>query len=757
MWVIVIGALVTSFVSLANAHPLGNFTVNHFARLEVTSESIRVRYVVDLAEIPAFQESQTADLDRDGQLSNDERDSYFERVTPAYLDGLRLSVDGTRVPLQITGRSISQPSGSGGLRTLRLEYDFVGQLPAGGGLRKLGFEDANQPDRIGWREIVVAGTAGITVFDSTAFGTSSTDELRNYPQDPLAAPLAERRVELSWTSGALPDGAAALRARDGQVLVPRRSDSFAELINVTHLTPAVVLLGILLAMGFGALHAFSPGHGKAVVGAYLVGSRGTPRHAMFLGVTVTITHTLGVFALGLVTLFAADYILPERLLPWISLASGATILVLGTTLLIRRFRSARGASGARAHIHAMHSHDGDHFHDHHHGHPEHDAAAHTHTHGGSTHTHLPPGADSTTVTWRSLLALGVSGGLLPCPSALVLMLSAITLHRVGYGLILVLAFSAGLAATLTGVGLIFIYGKRLLARPFASGRLARWLPVGSALVIAVLGAIVCYQALGQAGVDLRAGIASLWPVAMPPASAGAISTASILILGFVLGLKHAVEADHLAAVTTIVSERKSVLSSSLVGGLWGIGHTISLLVAGVVVILLQVRIGERTALALEFCVALMLIGLGLNAIRKLWRGGRVHLHAHQHFGRPHAHVHLHGEGSELAQHTHHGLSFGGRSLAIGLVHGMAGSAALMLLVLSTISSPLKGMLYIGVFGAGSIGGMMLMSALVGIPIHFTANRFGRLNAMLRGLAGAFSLCFGLLMAYQIGFVDGLFH
>jgi hypothetical protein len=235
-----------------------------------------------------------------------------------------------------------------------------------------------------------------------------------------------------------------------------------------------------------------------------------------------------------------------------------------------------------------------------------------------------------------------------------------------------------------------------------------------------------------------------------------LSTASVLAFGFVLGLKHAVEVDHLAAVSTIVGERKSLLSSLVVGGLWGIGHTISLLIAGILVILLHVEISERVAVALEFLVGLMLVALGANALRKLWRGGHLHLHVHRHGGREHIHPHIHDGSPETDTDTHHGLQPSMRPLLVGMVHGLAGSAALTLLVLSTISQPLVGFLYIVVFGIGSIGGMMIMSALVSLPLYLTATRFNRANLMMRGLAGLFSLSFGLFMIYEIGFAGRLF-
>jgi ABC-type nickel/cobalt efflux system permease component RcnA len=336
------------------------------------------------------------------------------------------------------------------------------------------------------------------------------------------------------------------------------------------------------------------------------------------------------------------------------------------------------------------------------------------------------------------------------------MLSAISLHRVGYGLILVIAFSVGLASTLTAVGLMFVYAGRLIKRPLGASRLVRVLPVLSAFVITCAGIAICYEAMVSAGWNPAAPFARLLGMFTNSVSpGGAVSTASVLAFGLVFGLKHAVEADHLAAVSTIVSQRKGLLSSSLVGGLWGVGHTISLLIAGVGVLLLHVKIGERTAMALEFCVAVMLIALGANALTKLLRGGALHAHAHHHGGRAHFHPHIH-DGQAEPPHAHHGLSFSARPVLVGMVHGLAGSAALMLLVLSTVSSSLIGIAFIVVFGIGSIGGMLVMSALVSLPLQLTANRFRRTHSTVQMLAAIFSIGLGLVMAYEIGFLDGLF-
>ena len=234
------------------------------------------------------------------------------------------------------------------------------------------------------------------------------------------------------------------------------------------------------------------------------------------------------------------------------------------------------------------------------------------------------------------------------------------------------------------------------------------------------------------------------------------STAAVLSLGFFLGLKHATEADHLAAVSTIVSERKSLLSSAIVGGFWGLGHTISLFIAGVLVLLLDFRISENTERMLEFGVGIMLLFLGLNVLRKIINGGKLHFHTHRHGKDAHVHPHVHEKGHEDEPHTHHGFSFNPRALLVGMIHGMAGSAALMLLVIPTISSNWAGLLYIAIFGIGSIGGMILMSLLVGLPFHLTTSRLNRYNYILQSIAGLFSIGIGLYIIYEKGVLEGLF-
>ena len=486
------------FAAAAMAHPLGNFSVNQYSRLEVEKSVIKIRQVLDLAEIPTFQEQAAIDADKDGTLSEDELNAYAERITPQFLANLRLSVNNQPLEIRAESKEITTPPGAGNLPTLRIEWNLIADLPNNNAVNQVVFENKNYAERLGWNEIVVNRLSGINVFDSTAFGSGITDELKAYPQETLNAPLSERTAQFSYAFGAMPENAVILQNRDGHKTAAVQTDRLAELIAVPEVTPSIILFGLFLAFGLGAIHAMSPGHGKAVVGAYLVGSKGTPKHAIFLGLTVTITHTLGVFALGLITLFASNYILPERLIPFLSFVSGLLVLYIGLTMFKSRLFTLLGWEKAGHHHGHSHDHAPDQEHSrgeqkhHNHSPDEHSHDNFTHTHDGNTHTHLPP----ENISWKSLLALGISGGLLPCPSALVLMLSAISLNRVGYGIVLTLVFSFGLAATLTAVGLLFLYvGKAFGNSGLAENRILKTLPVFSALIIACLGAVICYNSL----------------------------------------------------------------------------------------------------------------------------------------------------------------------------------------------------------------------------------------------------------------------
>jgi ABC-type nickel/cobalt efflux system permease component RcnA len=476
-----------------DAHPLGNFTINRYARLEFSENGVNIVYALDFAEIPTFQQMELLDTDDDGSVSDAESERYLNEIVPMLAKGIRLVVGDSALPLVIEERRLELLPGEGGLKILRLAARFSATLPDGWQADGYGgYTDRNYQDRLGWREIVVRGGPGVAIESSTAPETDTSNVLRSYPVDALTSPLdiSEATFTIAPGDGTLAGHAATAADAADRVQQTtnggRATSRVANLITREQTVP-VFIVSLLLAFFWGAVHALSPGHGKTVVGAYLVGARGTARHAAFLGLTVTITHTAGVFALGMVTLYLSRFILPEDLYPWLSVASGLLVVAIGVALIWSRLRAR-----------SDHDHGHDHVHDH--DHPHHHDGALVHSHGGRTHSHLPPGADGSRVTWRSLLALGVSGGLIPCPSALVLLLGAISLDRTELGMVLVVAFSFGLAAVLTAIGLLLVYARRFFERISFTPRIPRLLPVVSAFAVSIAGLAIVYQSLHQAGV-----------------------------------------------------------------------------------------------------------------------------------------------------------------------------------------------------------------------------------------------------------------
>ena len=478
----------------AQAHPLGNFTINHYSSLQFTEENARITYVLDFAEIPTLQQKPRLDTDGDGKLSEEEANAYLEAEMPSLVKGLRLRVGDEILPLEVRDRSAEYWPGQGGLPTLRMEAHLLADLPKDW-RGEAHYADQTHENRLGWREIVVKDGSGVAIKNSPVQAKSVSDELRSYPRDMLSSPPDFRKATFTLVPG---DGAdenetAGRTAERVGTSFGGVTDRVDELVSVERLSAAVVALSMLAAFFWGAAHTLTPGHGKAVVAAYLIGARGTARHAGILGMTVTLTHTAGVFILGAVTLYLSRYILPEVLYPWLSVASGVLVVLIGLTLLYRHLDKMPHDSKAGH----THPHSGEHSHTHSHR-GEHSRVHHTHSHGGRTHSHLP--ADGSKVTWRGLVALGVSGGLVPCPAALVLLLGAISLDRLGFGMVLVLAFSAGLAIVLTGIGLLMIYAKNLFERFSFEARVPRLLPIVSASVITLAGLGIALGALGQTGV-----------------------------------------------------------------------------------------------------------------------------------------------------------------------------------------------------------------------------------------------------------------
>jgi nickel/cobalt transporter (NicO) family protein len=416
-----------ALLAQAAAHPLGNFTINRFSRVEVSGQRLYVLYVLDMAEIPTFQA---------GRI---DPSAYARRIAA----NAHLTLAGRPAQLVPLGQALAHPPGAGGLRTTRLEVVLAG--PRLAGPVRLAYRDANYADRIGWKEIVVG-----------ARKASRSDELRAYPKDMLSSPLDVTSVTANIAPGSGRDVPPALSHGKLLQAPDRVADAgFASLVGRSHLSALVILASLAAALFWGAAHALSPGHGKTIVTAYLVGQRGTPRHAALLGLIVTTTHTVGVFALGLVTLALSQFVMPDQLYPWLNLVSGLLVVGIGAAVLRARWLHRR------AHAQGHHHH-------------------HHHSDAGTS--------------FRSLFAVGVSGGLLPCPSALVVLLAAISLHRVAFGLVLILAFSAGLALSITGIGLVAVLARSAFRRRSLDGRLVALLPAASALVILAAGLTMTVRA-----------------------------------------------------------------------------------------------------------------------------------------------------------------------------------------------------------------------------------------------------------------------
>jgi len=471
----------------ASAHPLGNFTVNRYSRVEVRGDGIHIRYVLDLAEIPSVQETQIADLNHDGVVSADEWDAYRTRRVEEIRSNLELAVDGQPVPLQTEAGAnqsrLTTPMGQANIPLVRIEAWFQGAWapsPGDATAHAATFRDRNEPARLGWREIVVRGDPRVVISQSSAPAADTTDELRTYPERFLQDPLDVR--EASWTFAGGSNAPAATTRPEGTA--GRPVDPFTSLVTAGDLNLGVVLLALVAAAALGGIHAASPGHGKTVMAAYIVGTRGTFVHAVVLGLSVTVSHTFGVLVLGVITLLASNLILPEQLYPWLTLVAAVIVLVLGTTLLVNAVRGLSRKQSAHAHSH-------DHGHDH-------DAHAHPHTH--EPERALP-------ITWRSLFMLGLAGGIVPSASALVVLLSALALGRLGFGLLLILAFGFGMAVVLTTTGVLLVTASRFMARYFPDDAhsprqrlFSRAVPVLSATIMVLVGVIATLQALGQFGI-----------------------------------------------------------------------------------------------------------------------------------------------------------------------------------------------------------------------------------------------------------------
>lgn len=788
----------------SSAHPMGNFSVNHYAKISLESGGITVRYIVDLAEIPTYQELQ------EGNVSANAEDpavaAFLAARGEALGRGLTLVMDGKGVPLHLVSKQVIFPPGAGGLPTMKMGFVYHAAYPARAAQSNstLQYSDNNFQGHAGWKEIVVPALGGYLI-RSSAPQTDRSAELTNYPTELLNSPPQDLEASVQFryptavVAARVPSHTAnqdvvTASVREMRTVHPRRAhrwpspenqgnvpppqarasvpgvaqrlqsttagsseslhltqnqqatprNAFTELIATSHLSLWFLFTAALVAFGLGALHALEPGHGKTIVAAYLVGSRGTARHAILLGTIVTVSHTAGVFVLGAVTLYASRYIVPEQLYPWLGVLSGLTIAGLGGYIFLRRW------SGEDAgHIHAPGQMHGHWF----------SSKQKRSEELSPGETILEPALStsenagaSRAVTLYQLFTLGITGGIIPCPAALVVLLSAFALHRIGLGLFLIVAFSVGLAAVLICFGMLMVYARRFMSGLVADGPLTtRWLPVASAAFMTVLGAAVAIHAFAATG---------LTPHILTWHKLGPV--AFVAGLGLILGMRHSTDPDHVVAVSTIVSKQRSIRHAALIGSLWGLGHTLTIFVVGCMIIIFGVVIPPRLGLSMEFSVALMLILLGvlnltgvMQKITSRFTGGRRAASATLLTIDP------------LRETTKTELlleRFVGRlgvyqcvrPLVIGIVHGLAGSAAVALLVLSTIHNPLWATAYLLVFGAGTMVGMMCMTTMMVVPLVYAGNRFTQVSRYLGIASGLVSVCFGVFLVYQLGFLGGLF-
>jgi nickel/cobalt exporter len=559
----VIGAAGIAFVAvlvwpaLAAAHPLGNFTINHYAGVRVEHDRLLLDVVIDEAEIPAFEAKFDVDSDGDGQVSDAEIDAGRAPACTKLAADLRLTASDRPLALELLEAGLAFPPGTGGLSTMRTVCEFSAALPAAlssNAPTRIAFTDTSFTGRLGWREIVATGS-GVTLtgVDGPLRTEGVSARLTAYPKGLLASALADSQLVVDAIDGGtelpavtVPDASPVPGASSAQSTSPSSAPSVApsdgriaalgavpggvaggdlpSIFRTADLTPIVLLVSLLTAAALGAGHALTPGHGKTLMAAYLVGSRGTALHALGLGLSVSLSHTVGILVLAGLVVGASDILAPDLIVRVAPAVAAVSIVAIGGWMLVsevRRRRAARAASGARPdhwhdHEHGHeHAHDGDperrHAHDEHRDHlDEHDhlhAPAHgdeaapsnalEHRHGGVAHTHLP--AVGSTITWRSLFLLGLAGGLIPSTSALLILLGSIAAGRPAFGFVLVVAFGLGMAGVMAGIGLVLVLARGRLERMPAGrgiGRLRDTVPLVAAVLVFGLGIYLTAQAVG---------------------------------------------------------------------------------------------------------------------------------------------------------------------------------------------------------------------------------------------------------------------
>jgi nickel/cobalt transporter (NicO) family protein len=517
------------------AHPLGNYTINHYAEVRVEPDRILLDVVIDQAEIPTFQARQDFDSDGDGSLSDDEVDAGRVEACRQIARSIELTAGGAPLGLTALKAGLSFPPGVGGLSTMRESCAFEAKLapPLGDGATEIAYADRSFPERIGWREIVASGSAvSVAAVDGTLRTATLSERLSSYPADLIATPLSDRQLVLTAklggptlaplevpdarpVPGAVVEPAAKASSTSAASLAPATRNpgavpggvSGADLPSIfrqTDLTPVAIVLSLLTAAGLGAAHALTPGHGKTLMAAYLVGTRGTAMHALGLGLSVSVSHTAGILVLAAVVVGFADVVAPDTVVRWAPVVAAVSIVLIGGWMLFAEVRRRRSASRNRE----SHSHASDRAHTPDHAHPPdrvHDQAhpvdhghvhAAAHGHGGIAHSHAPTPGSS--ITWRSLFVLGLAGGLIPSTSALLILLGSIAAGRPAFGFILVVAFGLGMAAVMGGIGFALVVARdRVEHADLGAGlaKLRETVPLVASVVVLSFGLVLTAQAL----------------------------------------------------------------------------------------------------------------------------------------------------------------------------------------------------------------------------------------------------------------------
>lgn len=545
-WCLVAAAVAAAVAATgAQAHQIAGTDIAMVAVLSVDYDVITGAYELQYGELSAFDERRKMDADGDKRITAQERQAYLARAAADLGELVELELDGEPLDL-VVGEGEMLPGEetvTPGQMTVRFmlsagPVDFTRP-------HRLLYRDRSEHPRLIHSDISIEGLA---LVDVDPQGLSPRDGALKEVYFQAYERGVEAEVTLVPAEAAWGPMARGTRTTEGTPTegLQTQTDRLKEMLKRKELGTKVVVVALVLALFLGAAHALEPGHGKTLVAAYLIGSRGTVANALFLGLVVTLTHTLSVIVLGLVTLFASQYVLPEQIFPWLGAGSGVLIMGLGAWLFTRTLKGGQThfhfGGGDHSHGPADHGHshgnddhdhghddDHEHGHSHDHAHPHdhgdqdhahehehtHDQATaardgahdhdheHTHSHGNDDHGHshgddhaVPAGK----VKWATMLTLGITGGIIPCPGALVILLLAVGLHRIGLGLTLIVAFSVGLAAVLITIGVLTVKARPLMERFSGEGKWIQRLPVISSLVIIVVGFVMAVRALVEAGI-----------------------------------------------------------------------------------------------------------------------------------------------------------------------------------------------------------------------------------------------------------------